>query len=194
MNCDFRCIFGSFIRNLYLKRILELNSKTVKHYKGLLLLFLLVAFYFVQGQTPTPCHWSFKVEQTQPDEATLIITAKLDSGWHLYSQHLTGDGPIPTKFNFNNSSDYKLTGETEEGKPMSEYDKNFDLTLKYFEHEAVFTQKIKVLGKKDFTIAGTIDYMVCMEQCLFPPAKEFSFQIKGNIKGEDSGDRKTHNE
>ncbi len=155
--------------------------------RSIFLLFLLTAFRLTNAQIPQPCKWSFSVEQTKPDEATLILTAKLDSGWHLYSQHLTGDGPIPTHFTFNNSSHYKLVGETEEGKPISEYDKNFDLELKYFEHEAVFKQKISVLAKNDFTVTGTIDYMVCLEQCIFPPPQELSIKVKGNPQGEDYG-------
>ena len=148
--------------------------------RALSVFILILGCHHLQAQVLQPCHWSFKVEQSKPDEATLIFTAKLDSGWHLYSQTLTGDGPIPTKFNINESTDYKLVGQTEEGEPMSEYDKSFDLELKYFEHEAVFKQEIKVLGKKDFDVNGTIDFMVCMEQCLFPPAEKFSFKVKGN--------------
>src|SRR5690242_8253483 len=103
---------------------------TVKNkYRSLLLLFFLTAFHFTQAQILEPCHWSFKVEQSKPDEVTLIFTAKLDEGWHLYSQFLKGDGPIPTAFHFNNSAHYKLVGTTEEGKPLSEYDKNFDMEL-----------------------------------------------------------------
>jgi hypothetical protein len=40
-----------------------------------------------------PCSWTFRVEQSLPDEAILISTAKLDSGWYLYSQHLPKKGP-----------------------------------------------------------------------------------------------------
>lgn len=110
----------------------------------------------------------------------LIITAKLDSGWHLYSQYLADGGPIPTKFTFTPSADYQLDGKTEEGTPHKEYDPNFDMQLMYFEKESVFRQKIKVLGKKDFTVSGTIDYMVCLEQCIFPPAAKFTMTVKGN--------------
>ena len=153
--------------------------------RALVFLILFFGCFQLQAQIPDPCHWSFKVEQTNPDEATLIFTAKLDSGWHLYSQHLEGDGPFPTRFNITGASQFKLIGPTEEGKPLNEYDKNFDMMLKYFEHEADFVQKIKVLSKNNFTVTGTIDYQVCMEQCIFPPAKEFSIQIKGNPKGEN---------
>ena len=44
-----------------------------------------------------PCHWSFTVEQSANGEAILISTAKLDSGWHLYSQHISDKG-LATKF------------------------------------------------------------------------------------------------
>ena len=51
----------------------------------------------------------------------------------------------------------------------------------YFEEEAVFKQKIEVLSKMDFTIAGTIDYMVCLDQSQCVPSDvEFSFKVKGN--------------
>jgi thiol:disulfide interchange protein len=160
----------------------------VKHnYKSILLFFLLIAFQFSQAQILDPCKWSFKIEQTKPDEATLILTAKLDEGWHLYSQYLTGDGPVPTHFNFISSPQYKLIGKTEEGKSLHEYDKNFDMELKYFEHEAVFKQKISVLSKSDFTVTGAIDFQVCKEECIFPPAKEFSIKVKGNPQGKDMG-------
>src|SRR5262249_36535100 len=163
-------------------------STSVKNIiRNLLLVFLLAAFHFSEAQILDPCHWSYKVEQTKPDEATLILTAKLDSGWHLYSQFLSGEGPIPTHFTYKESPNYKIVGKTEEGKPISEYDKNFDMQLKYFEHEAVFKQKISVLGKKDFKVSGTIDYMVCLDQCIFPPPAEFSFSVKGNPDGKETG-------
>jgi hypothetical protein len=144
---------------------------------------LLLTAHFAGAQMPDPCHWSVNVEQTKSDTVMLIITAKLDSGWHLYSQHIAEGGPIPTKFNFISSPDFKLIGETEEGKPHKEYDPNFDMDLSYFEKESVFRQKIKVLAKKDFEIKGTIDYMVCLEMCIFPPAEEITFNVRGNTGG-----------
>src|SRR5712671_3960644 len=37
------------------------------------------------NQMLEPCHWSYTVEQNAKDEVTLVATAKIDSGWHLYS-------------------------------------------------------------------------------------------------------------
>lgn len=130
-----------------------------------------------------PCHWSYTVEQNTTDEATLIATAKIDSGWHLYSQKLFKDGPLPTEFKYAALPGYKLEGSTEEINLHKEYDPFFSMEISYFEKEAVFRQKIKVLSKEDFTITGTIDYTACLTQCV-TDAEEFSFNVKGNPKGE----------
>ncbi len=132
-----------------------------------------------------PCHWAYKVEQSSPDEATLISTAKLDSGWHLYSQHIS-DQRIATEFAYDSLSTYKLLGDTEEGKPSKKYDPYLEMEVLYFEKEPVFKQKIKVLSKIDFTITGTIDYKVCLTQCVNSD-EEFSFKVKGNPEGKISG-------
>lgn len=131
-----------------------------------------------ETQILQPCHWSFTVEQSVNGEAILVSTAKLDSGWHLYSQHISDKGP-QTKFVYDSLSAYKLLGDTEESKPGKEYNPYLEMEVLYFEREAIFRQKIKVLSKKDFTITGTIDYIVCLTQCVISD-EEFSFTVKGN--------------
>lgn len=131
-----------------------------------------------ESQILQPCRWSFTVEQQGNGEAILISTAKLDSGWHLYSQHIPGKGPA-TKFTYTRSEAYTLAGETEESDTIRKYDPYLEMEVICFEKEAVFRQKINVLSKKDFTLTGTIDYMVCLNQCVLSD-EEFSFSVKGN--------------
>jgi hypothetical protein len=130
-----------------------------------------------------PCHWSFTVEQSVNGEAILVSTAKLDSGWHLYSQHISDKGPR-TEFAYDSLHTYTFLGDTQEGKPSKENNPYLEMEVLYFEKEAVFKQKIEVLSKMDFTIAGTIDYMVCLDQsqCVHSD-EEFSFKVKGNPEG-----------
>ena len=129
-----------------------------------------------------PCHWSFTVEQSANGEAILVSTAKLDSGWHLYSQHISDKGPR-TEFAYDSLDTYKFLGDTQEGEPRKEYNPYLEMEVLYFEKEAVFKQKIEVLSEKDFTIAGTVDYMVCLDQSQCVPAdEEFSFKVKGNLR------------
>ena len=127
-----------------------------------------------------PSDWSFTVEQSVNGEAILVSTAKLDSGWHLYSQHISSKGPR-TEFAYDSLSTYKLLGNTEEGEAHKEYNPYLEMEVLYFEKEAVFRQKIKALSKIDFTITGSIDYIVCLDQsqCVHSD-EEFSFNVKGN--------------
>ncbi len=126
-----------------------------------------------------PVKWNFSVEQKR-DEATLIFTADIDKGWHLYAQDIPEGGPIPTSFNLKSQPAFEKIGKTTEGKPIEEFDANFDMKLKYFAKRAIFKQKIKIKSAKDFMIIGTLEFMVCDDkQCLPPEEVDFSFKIKG---------------
>ncbi len=128
-----------------------------------------------------PVKWTFKVEQTKPDEATLLLIAKADPGWHVYSQDIPAGGPIPTSFKFEKSPAYELIGKVTEPKPIEENDPNFNMVLKFFADKAVFKQKIKVHSQKDFTVKGVLEFMCCDDkQCLPPTEVEFEFLVKGN--------------
>jgi len=161
-------------------------------YRTSLLLFLALQFHVAGAQILKPVKWTSSVEQTKPGEAVLVMTAHIDEGWHMYSQFLVGDsGPIPTLFTYKPSAYFSVTGKTEEEKAVEEFDKNFDMTLKYFFKAPVFRQKIKVKCKNDFTLNATVEFMVCDDhQCLPPDEAEFSFKIKGNPAGEDCTEKK----
>ncbi len=145
------------------------------------LLALLLFPVWVHSQILDPVKWSFKVEQTTPDEATLLLIAKIDKGWHLYSQDIPQGGPLPTTFTFEKSKNYELIGKVKEPTPIVENDPNFDMILKFFGEKAVFKQKIKVLSQKDFVVKGVLNFMCCDDkQCLPPNDVEFEFKVKGN--------------
>lgn len=129
-----------------------------------------------------PPDWTFAVEQSAQGEAILVSTAKLDSGWHLYSQHISSNGPR-TEFAYDSLSTYKLVGDTQEGESHKEYNPYLEMDVRYFEKEATFRQKIKILSGVDFTITGSIDYMVCLDQsqCVHWD-EEFAFNVKGNTQ------------
>jgi len=75
---------------------------------------------FTFSQVLTPVTWSFKVEQTKPDEATLLLIAKIDHGWHIYSRNnpLPPNGPVGTTFTFNKSKDFQLIGNVPSPNPL----------------------------------------------------------------------------
>ena len=145
----------------------------------LVFLFILISL-FVSAQIFNPVQWEFKKEKISEHELELQFKAIIEDGWHLYSQHISDDGPVPTQFTFTTLEGYERIGEMIEGDPIEEFDPNFDMVLKYFDREVVFYQKIKVQSSEDFKISGNVYFMVCDEvQCLPPEEVDFSFDISG---------------
>lgn len=148
----------------------------------LLILLTLLLPLSLYAQILKPVKWSFSSKALSGNEVQLTFKASIDNTWHLYSQDVPPppDGPVPTSFTFEKSSNYALIGKVTEPKPIEEYDSQFEATLKYFENQATFTQKIKVLSEKDFTLTGELEFMVCDDkQCLAPEVVDFTFKIKG---------------
>lgn len=131
------------------------------------------------AQILKPVKWSFSVNRMNDCEAELIFKAKIDKGFHVYSQFLDKeDGPVATTFNIDKSNDFALDGKVTEGKPIEEYDPNFEMKLKFFANEATFKQKIKITNLKAFSIKGYLNFMVCDDsKCLPPEDIDFEFKI-----------------
>ena len=156
----------------------------MKHIFRLSKLLLLSTFISnnVNAQIFDPVKWDFTSKKISDCEYELIINAKLDGNWHLYGQKSYGDeGPIPTSFNFTKSSNYELVGKAKESKLIKNFEPVWNFELQFFEHAAVFTQKIKIRHDKSFEVKGKLEYMVCNEsQCLPPTTIDFNFKVDGS--------------
>ena len=138
------------------------------------------------AQMLDPSKVSCSVKETSATEAELVVTVKLDAGWHMYSQHTDPNGPIATSFEFEKSKDYALVGKVSEPKPHEENDPLFGCVVKSFEGTVVFRQKIKRQTQNDFTVKGMISYQLCNNgSCIPPEDHELSFKVKG-AKEEES--------
>ena len=133
-----------------------------------------------QAQMLDPAKLSYSVKETSATEAELVITVKLDKGWHMYSQHTDPNGPLPTEFSFTKSGDYALVGKVVEPKPHEEMDEMFGCVVRSFDGTVVFRQKIKRLSQKDFTVKGVISYQLCNDgSCIAPEDHDMTFKVKG---------------
>jgi len=145
---------------------------------SLLVALLLTTFQENFAQIFDPVKWSFSSERLSETEAEVTFTANIEDGWHLYSQHINGDGPVPTSFTFSELGGAKLVGEISEGKGHVVMDPNFGLELKYFSNKAEFVQKISVSSAAT-TLKGELEFMVCDdERCLPPDYLPFRFSIE----------------
>ena len=139
---------------------------------------LLFAALGASAQIETPVTWSYAQKKISNTEAVVYIKATIQDGWHIYSQNVKPGGPVKTTIKFLPSKDFAKVGITAEPKPLSKFEKVFDMNVGYFENSVVFQQKIK-LNKPATTVAGTIEFMVCDEsRCLPPDEIKFSVQVK----------------
>jgi thiol:disulfide interchange protein len=149
----------------------------------LLKLLIVLSFSNISfAQVLNPVKWKFEITNETKEDALLVFKAKIDKGWHLYSQKISDDvGPIPTSFIFENNSNIELVGNVEESESITAFDNTFQIDLTYFSDSAIFTQKIKKLNADKITIKGYIESMVCDdERCLPPDETEFEFVLNSN--------------
>jgi len=150
--------------------------------KKLLLVFVILLSLNTQAQIFNPVKWTTSVEKVSETQYDLVAKAKIDKGWHIYSQYLSGDdGPIPTTFSFKDSlNTYQLIGKTTEDKGHTEHDKVFNMVIKYFEKEAAFKQRINLLTDKKIVLNEVVNFMVCDDaNCLPPTDVALTFVVQG---------------
>lgn len=148
--------------------------------KKLLIVLAVLLSFGLKAQVIEPIKWSFEHKQNG-NEAELIFKATMEPGWHLYDTYLPEGGPIPTEFVFNDTTLFEKVGELQKNpEPIEKFDNIFQLNLRYYSNEAVFTQKIRLLTDKAFDLTGHVLFMGCDdEMCLPPNESEFTFSMKG---------------
>jgi hypothetical protein len=169
---------------LFLRSVLKNNFM---RFKTRFTFFILITLFFAANnsfaQILNPVKWSFSTEQTNDKEATLVFKAKMSDKFHIYSQFLVGEGPIPTTFTFEPSSNFELIGKVEEGKAVEEYDDNFQMKLKYFNDSTEFRQKIRLKDGNPIKIKGVLNFMACdNHRCLAPEDVDFLFDLNKKAK------------
>ncbi len=146
--------------------------------KLIFLLFVVLISTVNYAQIHNPVKWTTSVKKISATEYDLIINAAIETNWHLYSQNVPEDGPIPTSFIFETSKDFQLVGKTLEEVGHTVNDPVFNMKIKYFDTNAIFKQRIKVLNKNAITILGEVEFMVCDDSnCLPPTFVDLKFSI-----------------
>lgn len=142
------------------------------------IIFLSILSFLTFGVFAQSVSWKTSAIKKGTGVYEVNIVATIPNTWHIYSQNLVGDGPVPTKFTFSKNPLVTLTGKTvEKGKLQTVHDKNFDMDVKYYAGTVTFTQLVRVKGKANTNLNGTVDYMICNDHECLPPTKQ-SFSVK----------------
>lgn len=146
-----------------------------------LLMFVASAVY---GQMADPVQISTLIDVAD-SEATITFKATIESGWHLYSTNLPAGGPTSATVEFETLEGAELQGSLVAGKGEIEMnDPIFDMKVRYYENEATFTQKVKLLGG-DYRLQGYLRYGACNDETCLPPTT-YEFDIKGSVDGKSA--------
>ena len=141
--------------------------------------FLCVMHVNVLAQMVNPVHFKSQLKELKDGEAEILFSATIDAGWHVYSTNLGEDGPISASFNVVKMDGAEPVGKLQaRGKEIKQFDKLFDMNLRFFENAVTFAQKIR-FTKPQYNIDCYVEYGACNDQSCLPPS-EAEFKGKGN--------------
>ena len=139
---------------------------------------LLLLGLTIFAQMVNPVHFTSQLKTLEGNEAEIVFSASIDAGWHVYSTQLGSDGPISASFNIVKMEGAELVGKLQaKGREIKQYDKLFEMELRYFEQAVTFIQKIRFV-KPVYDIDCYLEYGACNDESCLPPS-EVAFKGKG---------------
>ena len=106
-------------------------------------------------------------------KANIVVQAKIQPGWHLYSVEPIKEGPFPTTFQ---GTDITLTDSITEQPLFKEFDKGFNKDINLFKDNATFWVPVK-FGAKGLEGQLKVTYQVCKDGVCIPP-QPFELDLK----------------
>lgn len=155
--------------------------------KVLTIVLLMMVTAAAIAQLKDPVHFTTQLKELKGNEAELVFSATIDAGWHVYSTGLGDDGPISASFNAVKMDGVETVGKLQaRGNEIKQFDKLFDMELRFFEKAVTFVQKIR-FTKPEYDIDCYVEYGACNDESCLPPS-EAALKVKGKspVKSEDS--------
>ena len=144
-------------------------------------LLLCILSLMAQAQMMDPVHFSSQLKELKGGEGEIVFSATIDPGWHVYSTNLGSDGPISATFNAVKLEGVETIGPLlSRGKEIRQFDKVFEMELRYFEKSVTFVQKVK-FTKPNYAIDCYLEYGACNDESCLPPS-EISFKGHGKAR------------
>lgn len=142
---------------------------------------ILGSAFMTAAPVPQNVSWTTDIEQMSETSGVLVVTANIESGWHIYGNEMPEipDMPTnPTTIKINPQPGLVLDGSIEPSRPAEKHlDQIMNLELPWWEGSVTFRQKFHLDGVKGADINGTISYMACTSSACTPPTTE-EFSLK----------------
>ncbi len=150
--------------------------------KKKILLSLLAAVISVGtwGQMMDPVHFSSQLKMLEGGEGEIVFSATIDDGWHVYSTDLGNNGPVSATFTAVKMEGVETVGRLKaRGNEVKQFDKLFDMELRFFERQATFVQRLRFI-RPQYSIDCYLEYGACNDEMCLPPT-QVEFRQKGKV-------------
>jgi thiol:disulfide interchange protein DsbD len=130
------------------------------------------------AQVVEPVKWKSSIEKISDTEYDIIITANIDEGWHLYSQHNPEGASLPIEFDSDQVGEtFEFVGKAKESKTEKKYSKVWKKEEIFFVKSAVLKQRIKITDTSTTKIEILLFGQVCKDACI-QIEETFIFDLK----------------
>jgi thiol:disulfide interchange protein DsbD len=139
-----------------------------------------LAANFLFAQIQNPVSWTTSSKKINDKTYEVHLTANLNSGWHIYSQHTPEGGPVPTSLTFTKNPLVTVEGKAKEvGKLEQHVEPLFgNIDVKQFSNKVDFVQLVKLKAPVKTSVNVAVEFMVCNDkQCLPPKTEKLSVAL-----------------
>jgi len=125
-----------------------------------------------------PAQWSATAPRKaiRPGEKFSVkLSAKISSGWHMYSITQPSGGPTTTVITVPKTQPFRLDGQIGGPTPLTAYDANFEMNTETYEDHPEFTVPVSVFPNApagDQKLAIDVRFQVCNDTTCMPAATE----------------------
>jgi thiol:disulfide interchange protein len=115
----------------------------------------------------------------------VLLTAKMDEGWHLYSITQPPGGPIATRVSVSKGQLVTLAGTIDAPEPRVVFDQNFGMDTELYDGEATFSIPLKLAADARagaLKIAVETYFQACNDQFCLPP-RTVKAEVEIRIEG-----------
>jgi DsbC/DsbD-like thiol-disulfide interchange protein len=126
------------------------------------------------ARAQTPVHWNavaVPVTASPGAKIGVVLTATIDSAWHIYSVTQPAGGPVRTEVTVPTGQSFSLSASIVAKKPDVKFDENFQMNVEQYEGVAEIRVPVTVgrtapLGKRIIRIA--VRYQACNARVCLP--------------------------
>ncbi|SKB34968.1 protein-disulfide reductase DsbD domain-containing protein [Daejeonella lutea] len=151
--------------------------RTFKNY--LLVLLVFIASGHASAQIFAPVKWSYSSVKDGDGIYTLLFTASIDPGWHIYS-HVQPKKSVAERLaiKFTKGEGTHLEGNAlEVGKLEKFSDESLGIYAYQYSDKLVVRQRVKLKNPASKQVSGVLRYQTCNDvRCL--PAEDVDFVVK----------------